>query len=262
MRILFVGYAVIDLIDGKTFSGGAGGSMSLNAAKLGFGSSFFGPLSTDEQGLWYQQRLSAAGVDFSLCDLRAPALPLCEIVDKFGHGSTRRWEDRGAYEHFISMPLTARDLLPFDRIFLCNAPPEVGEHIAQSVDKRKLWYIPGPKSVTVPNWVRPNILQKSEIAFANEEEFPFLSALNPFACGVRMVAATRGSKGGAVLMPDGKKFFYRPVRNLSVIDTTGAGDAWALGFATEWMRVKNVRTAINTAKRLAAECIQTKGGLL
>lgn len=262
MRILFVGYAVIDLIDGKTFSGGAGGSMSLNAATLGFSSSFFGPLSAEKQGRWYQQRLSEAGVDFSLCDMRAPALPLCEIVDKFGHGSTRRWEDRGAYAHFVDMPLRAQDLDAFDRIFLCNAPPEIGERISALMTERKLWYIPGPKSVTVPNWIRSTILQKTEIAFANEEEFPFLLEQNPFFCGVRMIAATRGAKGGAVLMPDGKKFFYRPVRNVHVVDTTGAGDAWALGFATEWMRSKSVRSAINTAKQLAARCIQIQGGLL
>ena len=85
---------------------------------------------------------------------------------------------------------------------------------------------------------------------------------HPFENGVQIVVNTKGSKGGVVHLPNTIEHRYRPLRTGQVVDTTGAGDAWALGFVWEWLQSQNVRQAIQSAKKLAGKSIQIRGGLL
>jgi sugar/nucleoside kinase (ribokinase family) len=52
--------------------------------------------------------------------------------------------------------------------------------------------------------------------------------------GPRMVVVTDGSAGASVY--DGKDFYYIDSKKLQVVDSTGAGDAFAVGFLARLMR--------------------------
>jgi sugar/nucleoside kinase (ribokinase family) len=261
-KILFAGFAVADIIDGVPYLGGAAGSMSINASVLGIHSSLFAPLSSDKYGQLYLGQLKKSLVDYSLCSLDSPNLPTCLVKDNLGMGSTRDWQDNGALEHFHKMPIPQNLDQQFDAIFLCNLWKDIGEKIASATTTRKLLYIPGPKAVNSPDWISTTILDKTLIIFGNEEESSVIWQSNPFSHGVEIVVTTAGSQGGLVHLKNGEIIPYSAIQVENVVDPTGAGDAWSLGFATEWLTSHDIISSINQGKKLSSECIQNKGAIL
>lgn len=79
-KILFAGYATLDMIDNKLYLGGAAGAMSINASFLGVKSYLLAILAKNINGKFYLEKLEKAGVDTSLC-IFAPCLPTC-IINK------------------------------------------------------------------------------------------------------------------------------------------------------------------------------------
>lgn len=261
-KILFVGFAVADIIGDQTYLGGAAGSMSINSSRLGIKPSLFAPLSTDKYGNLYRQELDRIQIDYSLCDFSSPHLPTCIITDQLGLGSTRDWQDNGALEYFLKMPIPENLDKKYDAIFLCNAWKDIGEKIATSIKTRCLFYIPGPKVVQNPEWISPAILDKTIIIFCNEEESPTVWESQPFSHGVQIVVTTAGSDGGKVYLVDGQIIPYQATRVKKVIDPTGAGDSWSLGFVVEWLQTHDIISSISLGNKLSSVCIQTKGAIL
>jgi len=269
-RILFVGYATMDTIHGKNFLGGAAGAMSINATQLGIESSLLAPLSTDTLGKKYTSALKKCGVSLELCDFESPSIPTCHVIDPFGLGSTRDWKDNGAFEHFVSemmAQVSEKKLAKFDYIFLCNAPKEVCQKIATTTTTRNILYIPGPKTVSTANWVTPKVLDKTLILFGNEEESPVLWDTKPFEHGVELAVMTAGSKGGSVYFKDEQsekieRKTYTASKLSSMVDTTGAGDTFALGFAKAWLENHDISKVISFAKKLTTQNLQTMGAVL
>ncbi len=75
----------------------------------------------------------------------------------------------------------------------------------------------------------------ADIVFGNEKESAALTLKNDFNAAAREIAAmcgfsalTRGSKG-AVILQDGRAHDIAPVKPVKLVDTTGAGDAFAAG---------------------------------
>jgi len=269
-RILFVGYATIDILHGNHYLGGAAGAMSINATQLGIEPSLFAPLSNNSLGKKYISALKKCGVSLDLCDCASPSIPTCEIVDPFGLGSTRVWKDNGAYAHFTSTmieQLSEKMLAEFDYIFLCNAPKEVCQKIATVTTSRKILYIPGPKTVSIADWVSADVLEKTLILFGNEEEEPILWDAKPFEHGVDLAVMTDGENGGSVYQKKDttlaiEKTPFAASKIAGVVDTTGAGDTFALGFAKTWLETKSVSKAISFAKKLTTQNVQTIGAVL
>jgi sugar/nucleoside kinase (ribokinase family) len=261
-KILFVGFAVIDTINNEQYLGGAAGSMSLNAVKLGIESSLFAPLSEDKNGHIYQIALDNAGVNYGNCSFASPQLPTCIVKDKLGTGSTRDWQDNGALEYFHKMPVPQNLAKQFNAIFLCNVWKDIGEKIADATNTRNLCYIPGPKTANNPDWISTAILDKTLIVFGNEEESPSIWKSDPFSHGVEIVVTTTGSKGGQVHLKNGQTIPYSAIYVKEVVDRTGAGDSWSLGFAAEWIKSHDIISSINQGNKLSSECIQMKGAIL
>lgn len=261
-KILFAGFAVADIIDDQIHLGGAAGSMSINASKLDIESSIFAPLSSDKHGKMYIVQLKKSHVDFSLCSMDSPQLPTCIVKDNLGMGSTRDWQDNGALEHFLKMPIPQSLDKKHDAVFLCNIWRDIGEKIASSISTRCLFYIPGPKLVKNPDWISTAILDKTLIIFGNEEESKNIWKSDPFGHGVEIVITTAGSAGGQVHLKNGQIIPYQATQVKNVVDPTGAGDSWSLGFAVEWLKSHDIISGINLGNRLASECIQNIGAIL
>src|SRR3989344_6250801 len=106
---LFVGYATVDVIDGKWFPGGAAGVMAITASGLGVQSYLLAPLANDEYGKFYQRKLQKTSVNYSLCPF-VPYLPTCIITDPFGPVSKRLWSDRGANAYLSQAPFQSEEI--------------------------------------------------------------------------------------------------------------------------------------------------------
>ncbi len=76
---------------------------------------------------------------------------------------------------------------------------------------------------------------------------------------VPIVALTRGSQGVQVFVY-GKEPVAVPVIPVEVVDPTGAGDAFAAGFLTEWVRSGDAVEAARAGIAVAARAVRVIGG--
>ena len=104
-----------------------------------------------------------------------------------------------------------------------------------------------------------------DIVFANEEEIKSLFQVDDFFEATMMaqgmaeiVAVTRSEKGSVIVTPD--EMITVPTKPIDkVVDTTGAGDAYAAGFLTAYTSGKNLKHAATLGSLLASLIIQQIG---
>ncbi len=243
MKCLFVGYATVDTIQGTRFPGGAAAALALNATHFSIESHLLTVLSQDPLGTWYKKILEKNGVTTSQCVFDAPSIPTCEIPATLTKDSQRIWKDNGALPFYQKLSVTTKYIQQFDLIFIVNAPPASIEVIFPYLESRTVIYIPGPQIITHPEYIRPQLIEKSIMVFANEEEWPILQHYQAQLQSVPIVVATKGSQGGLVFQP-GKPVNKYSVPHQDVKDTTGAGDNFALHFARSYNSTKSVEQAI------------------
>lgn len=118
------------------------------------------------------------------------------------------------------------------------------------------------------------IVKKIDVLFLNQEEAAFLTKisvedeqnifkkLDDMCPGT--VVMTRGGEG--VVASDGKHIYRAvPPEKRKVVDTTGAGDSFASGFISEFMRTQDIEKAIQLGMANSVGCISevgAKNGLL
>lgn len=104
-----------------------------------------------------------------------------------------------------------------------------------------------------------------DIVFANEEEIKslfevddFFEAANKIQGMAEVVALTRSEKGSVIVTPD--EMITVPTKPIEkVVDTTGAGDAYAAGFLTAYTSGKSLKHSAMLGSLLAALIIQQIG---
>lgn len=261
-RLLFAGFTTVDFINKKKCEGGAAAVSSMNASFLGYRSSLLSVLSKDKLGQWYKNKLRNARVDLSLCLSNAPSLPTCVINKVDMKGSERIWRDNGSLPYFEKIKINKSNLNQFDYVFLCNTPFDLLKKIAAYNLKKNIVYVPGPQIVLKKNSILPELYKKSVLVFGNEEESRLIFRSRPFSYNVETVIITKGQKGGTVFSKAGKSIRYSAISANGLVDTTGAGDAFTLGFSLEIIKSNSVRQAIIAGKQLALSVIKKKGGLL
>jgi sugar/nucleoside kinase (ribokinase family) len=65
---------------------------------------------------------------------------------------------------------------------------------------------------------------------------------------------------GALWAASGQPMLYQPAEEAGVIDTTGAGDAFAAGFLSSWLRNMPPEKALAEAVRVGAMAVGMAGG--
>jgi sugar/nucleoside kinase (ribokinase family) len=104
-----------------------------------------------------------------------------------------------------------------------------------------------------------------DIVFANEEEIKSLFEVDDFYVAAdkiqgmaEIVALTRSEKGSVIVTPD--EMITVPTKPIDkLVDTTGAGDAYAAGFLAAYTSGKNLKQAATLGSLLAALIIQQIG---
>jgi sugar/nucleoside kinase (ribokinase family) len=104
-----------------------------------------------------------------------------------------------------------------------------------------------------------------QVVILNEEEAHFLSGKNnPVEAAAALLELTplviikRGGNG-ALAQARGEALIQIPALETSVIDTTGAGDAFAAGFIQSWSGNSDLLAALNNGAQLAARCVTFVG---
>lgn len=109
------------------------------------------------------------------------------------------------------------------------------------------------------------ILRNTDLLFVNQFELEDYfgiqakkSELMSFAKTFPGVLILKRGKSGATAT-DGFEYFTSKIFEVDVADTMGAGDAFAAGFVTGWMRTDRIQPALNLANAVAALTITQYG---
>jgi len=110
-----------------------------------------------------------------------------------------------------------------------------------------------------------NILKRTDLFVLNKEEAvdlvgegeiqELLKKINRL--GPKIAVITDGKKGAAAF--DGKRFYTALPHNIRVVETTGAGDAFAASFLSGWLKKKSIEFALKMAVTNAESVIQHHG---
>ncbi len=141
-------------------------------------------------------------------------------------------------------------------------------------NKIKIAFNPGNSQLTLPVAALKRILKKTDILILNQEEASLLTKISyqkeekifaeidKLCPGIAIM--TKGPKG--VVVSDGKYLYRAKPRKIKIADRTGAGDSFASGFVSAFIRGKgNIEKAIQLGIANANSCLKkigAKNGLL
>ena len=141
--------------------------------------------------------------------------------------------------------------------------------ILRKVKEQGLPVIFDPSTVGVLLDVGLNLVREwlslVDVVILNEEEAHFLSGKqNPIEAATELLSLTplvvikRGSNG-ALAQSRGSTLEQISAVETKVVDTTGAGDAFAAGFIQSWVMNKDLLKALHNGADFAAQCVAIVG---
>jgi sugar/nucleoside kinase (ribokinase family) len=122
---------------------------------------------------------------------------------------------------------------------------------------------PGMKEINHKDKLLP-LLPLVEILFLNLDEANALWGVNEKEIGAYVTVITNGAHGGKAII-DGKDYLFDALKIKKVVDTTGAGDAFASGMVSGVLYGKTYEQAINWGRKnetSVLEFVGAKKGLL
>ena len=286
-KILCIGDAMIDVIvqmkseinlNSDTLSeismhgGGAAANTATWLAHLGVTTSFAGRIGADISGANFRSELESFGVRHENQPIEgAKTGTVVVLVDKSGNRTM--FPDAGANSGLSASDLPS--LAEFDGIFLSGYSlfnSQSSQGVVEIINSIKQLKIPiffdiasvgtisafgKERALALINGFAGLFMNESEAEYLtgtndHEEQFQILKNRAP-------LIVIKGGAKGAVAKFDGQDAIARPAIDTEVIDTTGAGDAFAAGFLASWLTSKDLEAAISSALDVAAQCVATIG---
>ncbi|MFW9768884.1 MAG: carbohydrate kinase family protein [Candidatus Thorarchaeota archaeon] len=250
--------------EGRINFGGSAANFATQSARLGVKTSLVSCLGDDEYGQLAMKEIAKAGVDTScLVVLEKQKTGIFFYV----HDSNDERivvVEPGA-NRFLEKHLFEEDkLVTAQLVHVAGAFPMMIDRVSEvtSTNGMILSLDPG-RAGNGLNFDK--ILPSTDLLFLNQRELKEYFGINPTEKALKELAKTfpgivilkMGKKGA--IATDGFDYCTSEVFEVPVIDTLGAGDAFAAGFVTAWMRSERIEQALNVANAVAALTI-TKAG--
>jgi len=243
---------------GIMYPGGNSVNMVVHTRRLGHNSAYIGCLAEDNAGMLIHESLIKEGVDVSYCRLLGGENAFCDIrlVDGdrvFGEFSA------GVCDQLIINKNDLAFISTFDLAYTSVysfMDPYLGLLQSNtrflSYDYSNEWDRDSLEE-TLP-WVDFALISNPIEDFHNNNDLLKWAA----AQGPRLVMATSGEQGAAVF--DGKRMYFQPIMPAGeIVDTLGAGDAFAACFLTGYLEGEPIPKALESAARYAAETCSHHG---
>ncbi len=257
----------------RTRGGGAGANVAFHLAVLGLPVSLAGCVGDDAAATVLRAELAAAGVGLALRTVAGAATgTIVSLVEPGGQRSMLA--DRGA--NLALQPADVPPLSPGGHLHLSGytlldpGPRSAGlaalsaaavAGCTVSVDPAST----GPLSrYGVDRWLEDTA--SATVLLPNADEARLLTGCADVADAARalagrhaVVAVSAGADGA--LWASGELLVHRPAHPTDVVDTTGAGDAFAAGLLTAWLAAQDVdpADALDAGLSLAAEVVRRPG---
>ncbi len=247
--------------------GGSAATVAVYAATTDIDSRFVGQVGDDRLGTLLVGEMEAAGVDVRVVR-RGTTGSIIVIVDQSGERTML--PDRGAAMELLAIPNGALDAVTWLHVPAYSlvveplgttsrtAIDEVQRRGGSiSIDASSVGPLTGfgvDRFLTLMKDVRPHVF------FCNEDEARLLrvGGTTPLP-GAGLTVVKAGSRPVTIINSEGAATTV-PVPPVTVVsDTTGAGDAFAAGFATATLGGRSPADAASEGNRMAATVLQRPG---
>jgi ribokinase len=260
-------------------SGGGGTNTAVGFAKQGFKTAYCGAIGTDTAGLQIVRELKHLHVDTRFLVKKKEKQTNHSIIFSGGVNDRTILVYRGASD------LLSDENIPWKKLrakwfYLAPLAGATVDAFGKLVDfakqnKTKVAINPSIKQLSLPEKQLKLILSKVDVLFLNQEEASFMTKI-PFENETEIfkkideicpgiAVMTKGAEG--VTVSDGEYLYSAlPSEDRKIVDTTGAGDSFASGFLSGYIRfngdiVKSIQLGLANSEANIAE-IGAKTGLL
>lgn len=247
-------------------SGGGSTNVAVSLAKKELKTACICEMGNDPQALIVHKELEEAGVDTRFVVQEQDETTAVSVILIAADGGRSLMVHRGA-----SAMLTKRDL-PWEEIETrwlhvssLGGNLDLLKDILNWAEKKKVRVSLNPGMTEIKKGKELiKLLPKVEVLFLNNEESLALLGKEEDKTGTKALVITEGEKGGRVWI-GGKKIEYEGKKYREVVDTTGAGDAFASGYIAALLYGHNYERAIKWGLENAGSILKhigAKGGLL
>lgn len=237
---------------GTESSGGSAANTCAVAAALGARVGFLGKVADDLLGQVFAHDIRAAGVHFPTAALEPGVAPTARCLILVTPDAQRTMNTfLGACTRFDEADLSLDDIrrarVTYLEGYLFDPPHaqaafRAAAKIARAAGRKVAITLSDPFCVgRHRDAFRAFVREDADILFANEAEVLALYETDDFDAAAAMagqdveIAALTRSEAGSVVVAGGERHAV-PARPTQVVDTTGAGDAYAAGFLAAWSR--------------------------
>lgn len=244
--------------------GGSAANFAMQSSKLGVRTGLISCVGDDVHGQLILKQLAKVGVDTSsvlVLDNQPTGLFFLAWQPKKGK---MVFAEMGANK-FLEKHLLDDKLLERARtLHVAGGFPMMAERAAKkaTIDGMILSLDPG-RAATSMNFDK--ILKHTDLLFVNQKELnhyfkvtPSKTALKKFAKQFPGIVILKEGKKGA-RATDGFDYCQAQSFDVPVVDTLGAGDAFAAGFVTAWTRFEKIELALNIGCAIASQVIMHRG---
>ena len=269
----------VDVEDIIFASGGGGTNVEATFAKQWFKTAFCGAIGADISGLEIVKELKHLKIDTRFVVKKKEKHTNASVV------ISNTGEDRTILVYRGASDMLEKKDIPWKKIkakwiYLAPLSGSLCDEFAEIVDfahknKMKIACNPSKQQLMLPEEKLKNIFCKIDILFLNQEEASILTKipyenekeifkkLDELVCGIAVM--TKGGEG--VTVSDGEYLYSAlPNENRKIVDTTGAGDSFAAGFLSGYIRfnkdiIKSIQLGLANSEGNLSQ-IGAKTGLL
>ena len=244
--------------------GGQGANVAAWLAACGVPVTFVGRAGDDAFGREAVAELEAAGVDTRVSLDRDRPTGTCLVLVEPG-GERTMVPDPGANDALVMEELPEGAHLHLaGYTLLREGSRAAGIHALSEARTRRMTTSLDPSSAAPLAAVgAARFLEwagRVDLLVPNAEEAALLPARAPnptTPIPAREIVVKQGA--GGALWTDGERTVRRPAEAVAVVDTTGAGDAFAAGLLSAWRPGRDPEAALAAACRLAARAVAKPG---
>ncbi|MBE7537006.1 MAG: adenosine kinase [Opitutaceae bacterium] len=258
-------------------TGGSAANVTFNASRLGLRTTFLGKLGNDAVARRYRSEFEGAGVDGSRFKQGDQANARCLAMVTPDAQRTLR-TDLGAALTLAPEEIRVSDFagcrhahiegyLAFNRALAESALAAArGAGSTVSFDLSSFEVVGATR-----DWLFSQFKHGIDVVFANEDEIRALFPSRATATyddlarelgSLGVLAAVKVGADGAWLAQNGSIERIEPVRVPDVVDTNGAGDAWAAGFLYGYLHGWPHRRSGALASHMGAETVRHMGPII
>lgn len=249
---------------GRLVYGGSAANFATQCAKLGVKALLVSCVGDDDYGQLAVKSIAKAGVDTSCVQVLENQHTGIFVYTHDQRGERIVVAEPGANRFLEKRVFEEEKLLDAQLVHIAGSFPMLTNRVADLTTTHGmiLSLDPGRAGGTLDY---ATVLRKTDLLFVNQRELKDYFNISPNESSLRSFAKTfpgivvvkMGEKGA--IATDGFEYCTSDVFELPVVDTLGAGDSFAAGFITAWMRSERIEQALNVANAVAALTITKPG---